>query len=47
MTTYVYTAIAPPGSTSSVAESINDSGQVAGYYTNSSGDHGFVYIGNT
>lgn len=30
MTTYIYTTIAPPGSVGSVAQSINDSGQIAG-----------------
>src|SRR6478736_2015346 len=44
MTTYVYTIIALPGSISSGATSINDSGQIVGVFTNSSGDEpGFLY----
>ena len=43
MTTYIYTIIAPPGSLSSSAEGINDLGQVVGEFTDSSGEHGFLY----
>ena len=48
MTTYTYTTIDPPGSTYSVAESINNKGQIVGFYQNSSGqEFGFLYSGGT
>jgi len=43
MTTYTYTTIDPPGSGYSVAESINNKGQIVGFYQNSSGqEFGFL-----
>jgi probable HAF family extracellular repeat protein len=46
MTTYTFTTIDVPGSLQTVAEAINTSGQVAGYYDDSSGhEHGFLYSG--
>ena len=46
MTTYTYTTIDPPGSTYSVAESINNKGQIVGFYQNSSGqEFGFLDSG--
>jgi hypothetical protein len=37
-----YTTINPPGSTSPLAFSVNNSGEVVGYYFANSTDHGFV-----
>jgi hypothetical protein len=42
-----YTIVNPPGSTSTEATSINDSGAVTGYYYNGSTNVGFVYAGGT
>jgi hypothetical protein len=42
MTTYTYQTIDPPGSTYTVAESINTSGEIVGYYQDSSGQCGFL-----
>ena len=47
-TTYSYTIIGPPGSTYTIANGINDKGQVVGFYQGSDGqDHSFVYSGGT
>ena len=35
MTTYTYTTIDPPGSTYTIANSINDEGQIVGFYQDS------------
>jgi probable HAF family extracellular repeat protein len=40
-----YTMIDPPGSTSTIADGINDLGQIVGSYYDSSGEHGFIYSG--
>jgi probable HAF family extracellular repeat protein len=40
--TYAYTTVGPPGSTYSIAYSINDKGQVVGFYQDSNHQHGFV-----
>jgi uncharacterized membrane protein len=38
-----YETIAPPGSTYSIADSINNSGQIVGFYVDSSGqEYGFL-----
>ena len=43
MTTYTYTTLNDPLATGgTVASGINDSGQIVGYYNDSSGAHGFV-----
>jgi probable HAF family extracellular repeat protein len=43
MTTYTYQTINPPGSTYTVAESINASGEIVGYYQDSNHvQHGFL-----
>ena len=45
-TTYTYTTIDPPGSTYTLPESINDSGQIVGLYEDSGGvNHGFLDSG--
>jgi uncharacterized membrane protein len=44
---YTYTTLNPPGSNSSVASAINDSGEVVGTYQNSSTVLGFLYKGGT
>jgi uncharacterized membrane protein len=41
-TTYSYTTIDPPGSTSTLPQSINDKGQIVGYYEGNGGQHGFL-----
>ena len=46
MTTYTYTTIDPPGSTYTIANSINAEGQIVGLYQNSNGvEHGFLNSG--
>ena len=45
--TYSFTILDVPGAASTVATSINDSGQVTGSYYDGSGEHGFVYSGGT
>jgi hypothetical protein len=48
MTTYTYTTIDPPGSIYTIAESINDSGQIAGFYQDSNRvEHGFLDSGGS
>ena len=48
MTTYTLTTIDPPGSVYTLAYALNDSGQIAGYYEDSSQHwHGFVYGDST
>jgi uncharacterized membrane protein len=43
-----YTMIDPPGSTETFAQSINDSGQITGYYVDGEGqDLGFLYTRST
>ena len=39
---YSFTILDAPGATSTYPASINASGQVAGYYQDSSGQHGFI-----
>lgn len=41
-TSFTFTSIDPPGSTSTIAYGVNTGGQVVGYYTNASGIHGFL-----
>jgi len=43
MRTYKYATIAPPDSAYTIAESINNSGEIVGFYQDSAGQHGFVY----
>ena len=45
--TYSFTILEVPSTTSTFPTSINNSGQVAGYYYDSSGTHGFVYSNDT
>ena len=43
MTTYTYQTIDPPGSTYTIAESINSNGQIVGFYQDSNNvEHGFL-----
>src|SRR5207253_11286259 len=45
---YIFTTIAPPGSTYARAWGINNSGQIAGEYSDASNvNHGFVYSNGT
>jgi len=39
---FTYTSIDPPASTSTIASGVNTSGHVVGYYTDTSGMHGFL-----
>ena len=43
----VFTTIDPPGSFNTHPLSVNDAGQVVGYYFDSIGEHGFLYSGGT
>ena len=43
----VFTTINPPGSYNTHPLSVNDAGQVVGYYFDSIGEHGFLYSGGT
>jgi len=48
MTTYTYTTLNDPLATGgTVASGINDSGQIAGYYYDNSGTHGFLDSGGS
>ena len=43
MTTYTYQTIDPPGSTYTIANSINSNGQIVGlYYDSNHVEHGFL-----
>jgi probable HAF family extracellular repeat protein len=47
-TSYSYTIIDPPGSTYTIAYSINDKGQIVGFYEDSNHvEHGFLDSGGT
>lgn len=45
--TYSFTTLDVPGATSTYPASINASGQVAGYYFDGAGSHGFIYSNGT
>ena len=45
--TYTYTPISVPGSSSTSARGINNAGQIVGAYTDSAGQHGFLYSNGT
>jgi probable HAF family extracellular repeat protein len=42
---YTFTTIYVPGSTGTVANGVNDAGQIVGTFSDSSGGHGFLYSG--
>jgi len=46
-TIYEFTILDVPGASSTTASGINESGQIVGSYTDSSGSHGFVLDGST
>src|SRR5215471_1100622 len=44
---YTFTTVDVPGATSTIANGINDAGQIVGGFSDSTGGHGFLYTGGS